>query len=139
MHKFEHSCRPVHRLLLLLFSLFCLFQTDAFARHLIGGDLTYKCLGGGDYEFTLTIFRDCASDGANFDPNIPIAIYRGADPVPFDLFDVPLDPSTIDNITSQNTNSCIKIPADVCVDRAIYTFTFTIPDYPSNESYHFVW
>ncbi|MEL6651056.1 MAG: hypothetical protein AAFQ87_09675, partial [Bacteroidota bacterium] len=29
------------------------------ATHLMGGDLTYQCLGGNTYQFTLTLYRDC--------------------------------------------------------------------------------
>jgi len=30
------------------------------ASHVLGGDLTYRCLGSGNFRFTLTMFRDCA-------------------------------------------------------------------------------
>lgn len=34
------------------------FQT-AKATHLMGGDLTYQCVGPNSYQFTLTLYRDC--------------------------------------------------------------------------------
>lgn len=33
---------------------------EARASHVLGGDLTYRCLGNGNFRFTLTMFRDCA-------------------------------------------------------------------------------
>ena len=30
------------------------------ATHLSGGEITYSCLGGNNYQFTVTLFRDCA-------------------------------------------------------------------------------
>ncbi len=34
-------------------------MNSAKATHLMGGDLTYACLGGNTYQFTLTLYRDC--------------------------------------------------------------------------------
>ncbi|MFN3530254.1 MAG: T9SS type A sorting domain-containing protein [Bacteroidia bacterium] len=31
----------------------------AKASHILGGDLTYECLGNGQFRFTMTLFRDC--------------------------------------------------------------------------------
>ena len=59
------------RTLLFLFFLFPLGYLQA--AHVIGGELTYKCLGSGSYQFTLKLYRDCNGGGANFDgaPNSP--------------------------------------------------------------------
>ncbi len=35
-------------------------RAELQATHAMGSDLTYTCLGGNTYEFTLTIYRDCA-------------------------------------------------------------------------------
>ena len=35
------------------------FQTNTFASHIMGGDITYKCLGGNTYEVQISLFRDC--------------------------------------------------------------------------------
>lgn len=45
------------RVLLLFVAIFSILQ--AHATHLMGGDITYKCLGGSKYEITVVIFRDC--------------------------------------------------------------------------------
>ncbi len=40
----------------------CLLQPLAvYANHLVGGEMTYQCLSPGEYEITLTIYRDCLS------------------------------------------------------------------------------
>ncbi|BDS09468.1 T9SS type A sorting domain-containing protein [Aureispira anguillae] len=41
----------------IIFSL--IFLNKSKATHLMGGDLTYACLGSNQYELTLTIYRDC--------------------------------------------------------------------------------
>ncbi|MEL6190900.1 MAG: gliding motility-associated C-terminal domain-containing protein [Bacteroidota bacterium] len=33
---------------------------NTYADHVIGADLTYECLGGNTYQFTLTVYRDCS-------------------------------------------------------------------------------
>ncbi len=45
---------------LLLFSLLLLQLQPANASHVLGGEMSYKCLGNGNYEFTVSLFRDCS-------------------------------------------------------------------------------
>lgn len=45
--------------LFLVFAIASQWNT-ANASHVLGGDLTYRCLGNGNFRFTLTMFRDCA-------------------------------------------------------------------------------
>lgn len=53
---------------------------SSFGRHIIGGSITYECLGGGDYEFTLTLYRDCnCTNCAELDPVASIGIYKCPD------------------------------------------------------------
>lgn len=35
-------------------------NAPSHATHILGGELTYRCLGGGNFEFTAVIYRDCA-------------------------------------------------------------------------------
>jgi gliding motility-associated-like protein len=41
-----------------------LFSNSVFATHVQGGNLTYTCLGGNQYEVTLALYRDCAGVSA---------------------------------------------------------------------------
>lgn len=43
---------------LLLLSIF-LMNTQLQATHIMGSDITYRCLGNNKYEVTLTVYRDC--------------------------------------------------------------------------------
>lgn len=36
------------------------FSNRLYASHAMGADLTYRCLGGLQYEFTLSLYRDCS-------------------------------------------------------------------------------
>lgn len=49
---------------LLIGSLLCLLAVNTNAANILGGHIAYECLGGDEYEITLTIYKDCfgASD-----------------------------------------------------------------------------
>ena len=47
------------KLILLSTFIFLFCQSSLQASHIMGGDLTYTCLGGNTYMMELTIFRDC--------------------------------------------------------------------------------
>lgn len=119
------------------------------AAHIIGGELTYESLGFTNnnpasnsrrYRFTMTIYRDCQSNGANFDgaPNgsfpCHVTIYRGAT-----LFTtLTLSAPTRTNLPANPGNPCVAVPPNVCVQEGIYVFP--VLDLPiSNESYHVVY
>lgn len=50
------------RFTLLSFLVFLFFSYNCSATHIMGGDLSYKCLGGNTYEFTLKVYRDCSGN-----------------------------------------------------------------------------
>ncbi|MBL0104160.1 MAG: hypothetical protein IPP51_10690 [Bacteroidetes bacterium] len=51
----------------LLIALWMLALPSAKASHSMGSDLTYHCLGGNQYEITLSFYRDCAGIDADND------------------------------------------------------------------------
>jgi gliding motility-associated-like protein len=116
----------------------------AEARHIIGGSITYRFIGNGDYEFTLKIYRDCNSPGgALLDPLASIGIYQCPEGGCVNLTQanvfaqlrVPLGSRR--NVAQPNY-PCL-IPPDVCVEEGIYTFklsSYGIRLPLSNASYH---
>lgn len=60
--------------LFLLMLLQLLGSQQAHATHAMGADLTYACLGGDTYEFTLTFYRDCAPGAAPASASYPVTI-----------------------------------------------------------------
>jgi gliding motility-associated-like protein len=107
------------------------------AKHIIGGVLTYECLGGGTYRFTMRMYRDCSDPtGAGFDFNAPFSIYKGSSTIPLTtIFQSPQPGATI-GVPPPDGNPCLQVPADVCVQETIYSFNYTFSDWPSTESYH---
>ena len=44
---------------LILFLCLIFIQKDSFASHAMGGEITYQCLGGNQYQLRFTFYRDC--------------------------------------------------------------------------------
>lgn len=120
------------------------------AAHIIGGEITYECLGwtNGDpnsgsrsYQFYMNIYRDCQGGGAPFDsPNAPypatITIYRTGMSEDFMNFQAGFP--QVEFIDPDPGNPCVIVPGNVCVQRGVYTFP--VIDLPvSNESYFIVY
>ena len=116
-----------------------LAATTARARHIIGGVITYECLGNQRYEFTLKVYRDCyCDDCADFDPTAFIAIYNcsgngcqnQSQSLPF--MRVNTDLLSVSEVEAPDY-PCL-IPPDICVEEGLYRFQATLP--LSGQSYH---
>ncbi|MCB9285028.1 MAG: gliding motility-associated C-terminal domain-containing protein [Lewinellaceae bacterium] len=119
------------RILLLTFLL--LLAGSSQAAHIIGGVVTYECLGNGFYEFTMKMYRDCAGGGAGFDSNAPVSIYKGNSANP--LTTLFISPQSIQNIDPDINDPCLILPPGICVQEAVYKFTYQFADWPSSKSY----
>ncbi len=111
----------------------------AFAKHIIGGGFTYRCLDNGNYEFTLKVYRDCAGGGAPFDDLANIAVYLGDNQVPVLEYEASLQQIIDIDPLDQSNDPCINIPPGICVQEGSYTFILNLPGWPSTESYHIVY
>ncbi|NJL76008.1 MAG: hypothetical protein HC892_14300 [Saprospiraceae bacterium] len=66
-----------------------LFVNLLYGEHIIGGEITYECLGDGAspntqrYKIVMKIYRDCQSGGADFD-----SAPRGAFPATVTIFQI---------------------------------------------------
>ena len=112
------------------------------AAHIIGGNITYHCIGNNQYEFTMKIYRDCNGGGALFDSqpgaftDATVTIYKDGENFPFGST-LTLGAPVITTIAPDVSNPCLIIPDDVCVEEGIYTFTLTLPY--SNKGYHVIY
>jgi gliding motility-associated-like protein len=124
-----------------LFALMCA-PTLLAARHIIGGDITYVCLGNDGpntkrYRFTMKIYRDCDGNGAQLDNAAEIAIYRGSYTSNsfYQNFNTPLLSSVR---LIPDTPQCVQNVPDVCVQEGIYEFERSLP-ISTNQSYFIVY
>lgn len=108
----------------LLITAFALVQLNLFASHIVGGEMFYDCLGGNEYKVTIKLYRDCYSDGAAYDANLPVTVFNGSG-AQIDHFTISFPGSVVLPVTFNNP--CVTIPPDICVEEAIYTKTVTLP------------
>ncbi|MFT5911996.1 MAG: gliding motility-associated-like protein [Paraglaciecola sp.] len=110
--------------LLFLIALFSAFTLRA--THIVGGEMTYTCLGNNDYEITLTVFRDCYNGEPPFDDPAAIGIFNANNVLlSFELIN--FDPMINDTLDPVLSNDCFVAPPDVCVHRTIYQTTINLP------------
>lgn len=100
------------------------------AAHIVGGEMSYECLGNNNYRITLLVYKDGVgapapgNNVADFDDPATITVYRGANPVLFNNDDYFLQ--SRNEVPLNITNPCL-IPPDIEVERAVYTFDVFLP------------
>jgi gliding motility-associated-like protein len=107
------------------------------ADHLTGGDMAYRCLsvnsqGIPTFEFTLFVYRDNLTGGADFDNPAFITVYNLDNNTAQNL-NVPLIPSNRTKVPLNDLGPCARNIPPVDIDRAQYTFQVTLP--PNQNGY----
>ncbi len=117
----------MRKLLLLL-----LLAGASFARlhatHIVGGEITYRCLGNNQYEITLMVYRDCYNGIPWFDNPARLGIYNANWNLVQNL-SLTYNGSN-DTLPIILTNPCLTAPPDVCVNRAFYKSIVSLPFSP---------
>jgi gliding motility-associated-like protein len=130
-------------LLLLAISL----AVSASAAHIVGGEMTYRCLGFTDddpasnsrrYEFTINLYRDCFGGGSEFDsPNfiiqMHITVYQGRNR----FGRLELGGPVVTNVNVDPGSPCVIVPSNVCVEEGVYVWEMDLPIV--DESYQIVY
>lgn len=107
------------------------------AKHIIGGEVTYECVGINNtnntvtFELTFVMYRDCAGGGAGFE-QARFGIYEGFGSNWDWKQTVISNPGFAEPVEAED-NPCIEVPANLCVEKATYVFDITLPI--SNNSY----
>lgn len=110
-------------LCLLLFG----FAEQVKAWHLVGGEISYQCLGNNQYLITMKIYRDCnQQNGAQFDDPAELGIFNSAGTLVQSVF---MYSPQITVIPPYLNNPCVQ-PPPVCVEEGIYTDIVTLPPIP---------
>ncbi|WP_235295752.1 PKD domain-containing protein [Portibacter marinus] len=129
---------------LVTFTLFMLFfSSPLHSRHIIGGDVTYRCMGIdtvngiaiGTYRIEFTMYRDCGpTGGAGFDNAAPIAIYRQTGSGGFSHIATEDVPVSGIRVLELEESPCQEIPAGICVQEGHYIRDIRLP--VSDRSYY---
>jgi gliding motility-associated-like protein len=112
--------------------LICLFlllwAIPALATHIVGGEITYRCLGNDQYEVKLSVYRDCFNGVPPFDNPAALGVFDAN----YNLLDSFLLNFTEmdDTLTIYLNNPCLTRPPDVCVHRTTYTTIINLPPIP---------
>ena len=130
----QGRAKAIFTLLLLLF-----IGISAQARHIIGGEMTYECLGIDTlnntvrYRFTLKVYRDCYGGGANFDDPAEIGIFEQLSDGTYQHIrtsgnqSIRIRLGQVSRIDPNEANPCVIVPPSVCVEEGIYIFEYTLP------------
>ncbi len=104
-----------------------LFSQLLSATHIVGGEMSYECLGNDEYRITMRVYRDCWGGGANLDNPAPISIYTGFSGTTLAMPPLSVNLSGASNIPPVLDNPCLIPPSNVCVQEGIYTFNVILP------------
>ncbi len=122
----------IHFLIFAFIAFFSLtFTSSVQGKHIIGGDMYYICNGNGSYTVTMKVYRDCSSDGAQYDSPGHFAVYNEANPST-PIQQLTANPTGILTIPPDN-EPCFEISNPPCVQEASYSLTITLPSI--NNSY----
>ncbi len=113
-----------------IYFLFLLILTPLISRatHLVGGEMTYTCLGDNIYEIQLVIYRDCGptnTNGTGFDATGDVAIYNSNN----EQVQLVQISNPITSIIGDETvgNDCLELPTGLCIEQGIYNFIVELP------------
>ena len=110
--------------------IFCIIAFQpAYATHIIGGEMNYKCLGNNQYQISLTVYRDCFLGEALLDDTAFVAVYDMEGVL---VTTLPIELGKIDTILQ--IDQCLVIPPNICVSTTTYVDTIEL--LPRSGSYH---
>ncbi len=108
----------------------------AEARHIVGGEVTYACIGQPDannrtYRIQVSLYRDATTGGAEFDsnsgngPTFEMTIFRGNQVYrTISILGSGLD---ITDFEIVDPDACVVYPTTVRNERGVYTTELTLP------------
>jgi len=127
-------------ILISIFLLFVCLTLNTKASHIVGGEITYVCLGGNQYKITVTTYRDCLNGivGAiSEDDPAFIAIYRSNGSI--FVLDTTLNSIKVggENIPADFKNDCLLNPPKTCLNKIVFEKVYFIDN--STSSYKVVY
>ena len=119
--------KHILRFALFLGSLLLLWQ-PLQAAHIVGADITYRCLNQttGLHEVTVVLYRDCQGGGANFDDPITVFIFRGSTGQLQSTINIAEPAGSAFQIIPPNWSACTPSPYTLCVESKTYVGTVTL-------------
>jgi gliding motility-associated-like protein len=132
----------LHRMLVLLMLGFMGISSSQ-ATHLMGGEITWTCLGGGNYRFQMRVYRDCTTPVPVVPPGGSIILRVHNHPT---VTSIPMTQVSFTDMSPQcngagPTYNCITNPAgSVAVEEYIYQSNpVNLPGTPPAQGWVFTW
>ena len=101
-----------------------LLTFNVFGSHIVGGEIYYDYLGGNNYRFYISVYRDCNSSGAQFDSPLSLGVFDPAGNL-VQSVNVPFPGSV--NVPVVFNNPCVTPPSNICTENALYIVNITLP------------
>ncbi|NNL91997.1 MAG: hypothetical protein HKO66_07185, partial [Saprospiraceae bacterium] len=106
--------------------------TSVLGTHIVGGQLSYKCLGNDQYEITLTVQRDCenGAEDAPFDDPAVVGVFNFSGSLLTALFDngrIEMPFIGEDTITNSEVFDCSVLGSAICVHQSTYKAIVSLP------------
>ena len=111
----------------LIISFLCAFAPKSYATHIVGGEMTYRCLGNNQYEISLTIFRDCDTGIPWFDNPASIGVFSATTGAYIQGVGIDTLGNNNDTIPIFLPDSCLTVPSNVCIHTMTYKDTINLP------------
>lgn len=108
------------------FLLILLFNTQANAAHLVGGEVSYTYLGNDNYRFVFTLYRDSISTGSQLSNTIQYTVFNPDNTIYSEYVTDPLNADFLVN----PPDPCLIPPEGIGVQRGVYVDTITLPTTP---------
>ncbi|MBC7865188.1 MAG: PKD domain-containing protein [Bacteroidia bacterium] len=118
---------------LIVLLLFVLFPKKNFSTHIVGGEIFYDFLGGGNYKIHMKVYRDCFNGIPPLDGLVDGA--GNITPPYFSIYDANFNFVQIyqfpapshSNVPPTLNNPCLTPPTGICVEEGIYEMTINLP------------
>ena len=118
--------------IILLFFLIFISCNNLFSTHIVGGIISYQCLGFNTIDntisirITLRVYRDAINGQAAFDNPAIVGVFEGSNITAYQILQ--LNNPVITDVPIELNNSCLSItPGSIAVEEAVYTTTLTLP------------
>lgn len=120
-HMIQRNIKQIFISLMLL-----LMGGSGYAISYTGGDLSYKRVREGIYEFTLTLERNCNDNGVDFDDRVTVGIFNMQNEILGDCGETGKIFMQLQSVTRKKDNlesTCIDVDAEECREVTVYKAT----------------
>jgi len=129
------------RIIIIIGSILFFFPLSSYSTHIVGGDVTYSCLGydidtisvnnydtvGVNLLMEFTMYRDLFSGGAQFNTNADFGIWQ-SNGSGWTYFDTARNQDFVDRAEIPvEDDPCVEVTDMVGVEKAVYRFPINLP------------